>query len=177
MNLHLKSGNVLSLVIAAAVCFILSGCFIAPLRVACPLKVTVEDAATGSPIPEARVIYIVNDHHDFFCREEGRIVRAVSDKSGHVDISGKRKWGFWIAAPGGLPVPDHLIAIWAPGYSTYLFSQYSNIADRKKRCENRSDMLQALDEIPQEQQIADPWLNVKADLIGGIIKLPKIKER
>jgi hypothetical protein len=167
--------NILRITVVTLLSLVTSSCCIAPLRVANPLEVTVIDAESGSPIPDAQVIYIVSDLHDYLCKG-GRVVRTTSDTSGNVDISGKRKWGFYIAAPGGLPVPDHLIAIWASGYSTYLFSQYSNIAERKKRCENRSDILQALSEIPHEQQILDPWLNLKSNLIGGIIKLPRIKQ-
>jgi len=163
-----------TLIAVVFVSTVLGGCCIAPLRVASPLEVTVVDAETGNPIPDAKVVYIVSDLHDWLCKG-GRVVRTVSDKNGQVDISGKRRWGFYIAAPGGLPVPDHLIAIWAPGYSAYIFSQYADIAERKKRCENRSDIVEALFEIPQEQRITDPWLNVKSNLIGGKIKLPKIK--
>lgn len=112
---------------------------------------------------------------NYICKE-GRVVRTTADEQGRVYISGKRRWGFYIAAPGGLPVPDHLIAIWAHGYSTYIFSQYSNIPTWNRLCKNRSDILQAIAEIPQEQRINDPWLNLRTDLIGGKIKLTKSKQ-
>ena len=164
-----------SMLFMALVCTLLSGCFVAPLRVANPLAVTVVDADNGTPIPQATVIYIVSDIHDYACKE-GRVVRTTGDKQGSVYIPGKRRWGFYIAAPGGLPVADHLIAIWAPGYSTYIFSQYSNITTWNRLCRDRSDILQAISEIPQEKRIDDPWLNLRADLIGGKIKLTKSKE-
>lgn len=170
-----KIRNIFRIVMVAVVSSVLSGCFVAPLRVANPLEVTVIDAETGNPIPDAQVIYIVSDLHDSLCKG-GRVVHTTSDKSGNIDISGKRKWGFYIAAPGGLPVPDHLIAIWASNYSTYLFSQYASIDGRKKRCENRSDILQALSEIPKGSISSDPRLNPLSELMGGKIKLMKIKQ-
>ena len=104
------------------VCFIplmvllvlLSGCLVAPLKVAYEVEVTVIDAKTGNPIPNAQVIYLACDIHDFSC-SGGRLVRTSSNENGEVSIDSKRQWGFWILAPGGWPVPNHLIAVWASG--------------------------------------------------------------
>src|SRR5438876_4471902 len=104
------------------------GCIIAPLRVAETLDVKVVDAQNGALIQGAKVIYFVCDIHDFQCKH-ATIVRTTSNESGDLKIEGHRKWGVWIPAPGGLPVPNHFIAIWAPGYSAFVFGQYGDTVE------------------------------------------------
>jgi hypothetical protein len=106
---------------------------VAPLRIAEPLDVTVVDAESGAPIPGATTLYFVCDIHDFDF-SAARFERRTSNEKGKVKIHGHRKWGVWFPAPGGLPVPNHFIAIWAPGYSAFVFSQYDEtVEDLKTR--------------------------------------------
>jgi hypothetical protein len=149
-----------------------SGCVIAPLRVAEPLEVIVTDAQSGTPIAEATVIYLVCDVHDFGCKH-AKLVRATSALNGEVKIDGQRKWGVWVPAPGGLPAPNHFIAIWAPGYSAFVFSQYGDNVESLKKGTKRADLLDALNSVPSDQASSDPSLNSKEELIGGKIRLRK----
>src|SRR5688500_17007192 len=96
-----------------------------------PLHVTVVDAQTGRPIPNATVIHMACDVHDSRC-ERARLVRTSSSEKGTVRISGRREWGPWGPAPGALPVPNHFIAIWADGYSAYVFAQYGDTVESRK---------------------------------------------
>ena len=142
-------------------------CIIAPLRVANDLRVTVTDHETGAPIAGASVVYFACDIHDFDCGN-GILVETTSDQQGRVDIKGRRKWGLWIAAPGGLPVTNHTIAIWAPGYSAYVFHQYGgNLSDMIDDPEVRD----ALNRIPEDQRSSDDAINPRRELIGGRIRL------
>jgi len=148
------------------------GCIIAPLRVAETLDVKVVDAQNGAPIQGAKAIYFVCDIHDFECKH-ATIVRTVSNESGDLKIEGRRKWGVWIPAPGGLPVPNHFIAIWALGYSAFVFGQYGDTVESIKRTVQRQDVIEAFDSIPSDQLSSDPSLNPKEELIGGKIRLRK----
>ncbi len=139
-----------------------------------PLRVTVQDADTGSPIPDATIIYIASDIHDYLCKE-GRVIRTRTDSGGKVDISGKWRFGVWLIAPGGLPMPQHIVAISAPGYSTYLFGRYDEMKSGKRRCHSHSDIVEALAEIPQENVIRDSRPMSVSQLNGEIIKLIRIK--
>ena len=160
------------------VCFIplmvllvlLSGCLVAPLKVAYEVEVTVIDAKTGNPIPNAQVIYLACDIHDFSC-SGGRLVRTSSNENGEVSIDSKRQWGFWILAPGGWPVPNHLIAVWASGYSAFVFSQYGgNVTSRREEI-RRLDVREALNGIPSDQSSSAHAINPPEELNGGKIKL------
>jgi len=154
---------------------ILSGCFVWPMKVAYELEVTVVDAKTERPIPGAQVVYLACDVHDFDC-SHARLIRTVGDKEGVVDIAGKRRWGIWIPAPGGLPVPDHLVAIWAPGYSAFVHSQYGDSPERRREETLRQDIKEALKAIPAERSSSDESLNPKTQLIGGKIKLRSLAD-
>jgi hypothetical protein len=158
----------IAIVTSAAI--LVCGCVVAPLSVMEPLRVTVSDAMTDAPISNASVVYIVCDIHNFDCAN-AKLVRAVSAADGRVDIEGQRKWGVWIPAPGGLPVPNHFVAIWAPGYSAFLFSQYGDTLEDLKRKYKRSDILEALDLIPIDPSSSDPSFIPKRDLSGGKIRL------
>jgi hypothetical protein len=158
----------------ALVLLLCGGCIVAPLRIANDLKITVVDDATGKPIPVAPVVYFVCVVHDFSCRH-AIFVETRTNASGLVRIKGKRKWGVWIPAPGGLPVPNHTIAVWAPGHSAFVFTQYgSGIEDTKWRVQ-RADVLAALDRVPADTSSSDPRLNPVASLAGGVIRLRAAK--
>jgi hypothetical protein len=148
------------------------GCIVAPLRVAEPLDVRVVDAQDGAPIPGATVIYFVCDIHDFRC-EHAALMRTTSNASGGLKIEGRRRWGVWIPTPGGLPVPNHFIAIWAPRYSAFVFGQYGDTVESIKKRVPRQDVLEAFDSISSDRSSSDPSLNPKEELIGGKIRLRK----
>ena len=154
------------------VCVLLAGCFVAPLRVMEPLEVTVIDAETGSPIPNAEIVYLACDVHNRQC-SHAHLVRTASSNSGVITIDERRKWGTWFPAPGGLPVPNHLIAIWAPGYSAYVFAQYGDTVESRKRGITRADILDALNAIPKDQSSSEPLLNPVKNLNGGKIRLKR----
>lgn len=159
--------------------FIFTGCMPTTVRLANPLEVIVVDAETEKPVVGASVVYIVCDLHDYGC-SRGKLIRTTSNEKGEVKIQGETKTGTWVLAPGGLPVPDHLIAIWAPGYSAFVFIQYKS-ADldinerikREKEAIKRADILKALQEIPEDKASSDEQLNPKEELIGGKIRLLK----
>lgn len=163
--------------------FILTGCipFHDAIRVAEPLEVIVVDAETENPIVGASVVYLVCDLHDYGC-SRGKLIRTTSNEKGEVKIEGETKTGTWVLAPGGLPVPDHLISIWSPGYSAFVFIQYKS-ADvpidealkRRKKGIERTDILEALREIPEDESSSDERLNSKKELIGGKIRLLRRK--
>jgi hypothetical protein len=160
----IKTANLL------AVLLFFQGCIVAPLRVANELTVTVTDHQTGAPIEGAPVVYFVCDIHDFDC-SNGRLVETTSDAQGYVHIEGRREWGAWIPAPGGLPVPNHTIAIWAPGYSAYVFRQYGGtIQDLAERIDSPT-VRRALRRIPADLRSSDPALNPQRELTGGQIRL------
>jgi hypothetical protein len=151
----------------------LGGCLIWPLKVAEELDIEVIDATSGTPIPYAEVVYVACDAHDFSCRK-AKLVRTQSDDKGKIEIDSTRRWGVWLPAPGGIPVPNHLIAIWAPGYSAFVFSQYPESIDRRVSSTKREDIIRALREIPSDQTMNDESLNPRRELIGGKIKLRKM---
>jgi hypothetical protein len=148
----------------------LHGCIVAPLRVAETLDVTVVDADNGAPIPGAMVIYFVCDIHDFRC-EHAALKQTTANERGAVKIEGRRQWGVWIPGPGGLPVPNHFIAIWARGYSAFVFGEYGDTVESIKTKVPRHDVFDALDSIPSDRLSSDPSLNPKEELIGGRIRL------
>lgn len=152
----------------------LGGCIIWPLKVSNELEVKVVDSATDVPIPHAQVAYLACDIHDFDC-SHARLVRTAANEKGEVDIDSKRRFGLWIIAPGGLPVPNHLIAIWAPGYSAYVFGQYGDTVESRRRDTKRQDIIDVLNEIPSDQSSSGESLNPRAELIGGKIKLVRSK--
>lgn len=164
--------------------FMLTGCIPIhdTIRVAEPLEVIVVDAETEKPIPAASVVYLVCDLHDYGC-SRGKLIRTTSDEKGEVKIEGETKTGIVFPRPGGLPVPNHLIAIWSPGYSAFVFIQYKSadapideLLERKKKSVTRTDILKALQEIPEDKASSDEQLNPKKELIGGKIRLLKIRK-
>jgi hypothetical protein len=150
----------------------LGGCIIWPLKISNELEVQVLDADTGAPIPRAQVVYIACDIHDFDC-SHARVVRTTANEKGEVDIESKRRFRIWVGAPGGLPAPNHFIAIWAPDYGAFVFSQYGDTIDRWKEHTERQDIMNVLNEIPSDQSSSGESLNPRTELTGGKIKLVK----
>ena len=150
----------------------LGGCLIWPLKVAEELDVEIIDATSGTPVPYAEVVYVACDVHDFSC-SKAKLVRTKANDKGQVNIDSTRRWGVWIPAPGGLPTPNHLIAIWAPGYSAFVFSQYEDTIALRISGTKREDIARALQEIPSDQTMNDESLNPRRELIGGKIQLRK----
>ena len=137
------------------------------------MDVTVIDAQSAVLIPHATVIYFVCDVHDFECRH-ATLVRTDSSAQGHLRLDGRREWGVWLPAPGGLPVPNHFIAIWAPGYSAFIFAQYGDTIESLRRRAPRPDLLEALESIPVDRSSSDPSLDPRQELQGGRIRLRKL---
>jgi hypothetical protein len=152
----------------------IGGCIIWPLKISSELEVQVLDAATGAPIPHAHVVYVACDIYDFDC-SHARVVRTTANEKGEIDIESMRRFGFWVLAPGGLPVPNHLIAIWASNYGAFVFSQYGDTIDQRKQQTKRQDIMNVLNEIPSDQSSSGELLNPITELIGGKIKLVKTK--
>jgi len=147
----------------------LSGC-IWPLPVAHELDVQVIDAHSNTPIPNAQVIYLACHVHDYGCRK-GYLIRTQTTDEGKVHISKLYGWGPWLPVAGGLPAPNHLIAIWAQGYSAFVFTQYGDSVSQRHNDTKRNDIRSALQEIPDDRIVNDEYLNPRAEFIGGKIKL------
>jgi hypothetical protein len=140
-----------------------------------PLDLTVIDADTMRPIENAKVVYVACDVHDSRCEHAG-LVRTSSSKTGAVKIPGRREWGPWGPAPGALPVPNHFIAIWADGYSAYAYGQYGDTVESRKRGITRTDILDALNTIPNDRSSSDASLNPTRELDGGKVRLRKLQQ-
>ena len=149
------------------------GCFVAPLRVADNLDVTVVDAQSSLPISHATLVYLVCDVHDIQCRH-AILVRSSSSERGGLRVRGRRQWGPWLPVPGGLPIPNHFVAIWAPGYAAFVFGQYDRTVESKKNLVERQDVLDALNLIPSDRSSSEPLLNPKRELHGGKIRLLRL---
>ena len=160
------------LIVALALVLTCQGCIVAPLPVSASLDVSIIDADSGAPISGATVVYFVCDVHDFRC-DHGRLVRTTASSSGKVKIPRRWQWGLWIAAPGGLPVPNHFIAIWAPGYSPFMFSQYDDPLERviARIGATRPDVAEELKALPATNSSSDRSLNPPRELTGGKIRL------
>jgi hypothetical protein len=162
------------LIVALAFVLISAGCIVAPLPVSAPVDALIVDADDDRPIAGAAVVHFVCDVHDFHCHH-GRLVRTESSADGRVRIPRRWRWGLWIAAPGGLPVPNHFVAIWAPGYSPFVFSQYEDPLEHaiERIGVSRPDVAAELKALPDATLSSDPTLNPPAQLIGGRIRLHK----
>ena len=160
---------------AVTLLFACQGCLIAPLPVASPLRVRIVDAGANLPIAGATVIYFVCDIHDFECKH-AILVQTASTNTGAVTIHRRWRWGLWIPAPGGLPVPNHFIAIWAPGYSAFVFSEYGDTVERviERITVIRPDIAEELKSLPAERSSVDPSRTAYKQLVDGTIRLQKI---
>jgi hypothetical protein len=145
-----------------------------PAEVMLPLKVTIVDAETGAPIEGADVLRIACDVHDRSCARGILDVRQ-SDENGHVDLEGERKWRVIIAAAGGVPLPNHKIAIWKSGFEAFVFSQYDSIDSLASRS-NREDIKAALKEIPSERRVYGQELDPSTVFAGGTIRLYRAQQ-
>lgn len=148
-----------------------SGCAL-PLKVAQTMDTTVIDSTTLEPIANAQYFRIVCDLHDYDC-SSAYIERGFTSNDGKIDLGSKRKWSIWFPAPGGLPVPNHQIAIWASGYTALLFSQYNQDIERFRQQIEREDINRLINEVPENRKYLDSEEANRA-FLGGIIKLKKI---
>lgn len=143
-----------------------------PARIVMPLETRVVDAETGAPIEEATVLRVVCDIHDFKCTH-GYVDRAETNHDGKIQLRGRREWGLWIPAPGGLPVPNHQIAIWKAGYEAFVFSQYGDISHIQSSTD-RADLRTALQEIPQARKNYSPRDHPEKLFEDGRVELRKL---
>jgi hypothetical protein len=163
----------IKILIGIALLSLLTGCVLFfPARIVMPLNTTVVDAETGNPVESAKVLRIVCDIHDRSCTH-ARMDWGQTDQNGVVKASGDRKWGLWVPAPGGLPVPNHQIAIWKEGYYAFVFSQYGNIDDIKERT-SRPDIMDAISAIPKDRRQCDADDRPDEMFSGGEVKLYKL---
>ena len=160
-------------VCAIAVALLLPGCFPAPLRVANPVNEKVVDAETGLPIAGASVVHIVCDIHDPDCRD-ATLLRTATRPDGVLTIDGRRQWGIWISAPGGLPVSVHFTAIWAEGYSAFVRGDYRATVHNLQRRVQRQDLIEALESIPDVLSSSEPSLNPVGSLRRATIRLQPV---
>jgi hypothetical protein len=150
----------------------LAGCFPYPARIVMPLRTRVVDAGTGQPISGAKVLRVMCDIHDFTCAN-AIVDRGETNQEGQIDLPGKRRWQLFIPFPGGMPVPNHQIAIWKPGYVAFVFSQYGDVDHLiRKSCE-RQDLLAALHEIPAERRVYTPRDQPEQLLLDGRVALER----
>lgn len=134
------------------------------------VDVRVVDARNDAPIANASVLYVVRDVHST-CAHANH-VQATATSDGRVKIQGRRQWGVWYGVPGGMPVPIHFIAIWAPGYAAFVEADYSDTRESVRRdCTARRDVLEALESIPDDESSTDPSINPKGALKSGRIRL------
>ena len=140
-----------------------------PARIVMPLSVQVIDSQSGTPIEGANILRIVCDIHDRSCKNLN-LSRGQTDKNGRIKMEGIRKWGLWIPLPGGMPVPNHRIAIWKPGYKAFVFSQYGKITDINTQTV-RSELKKVVQEIPLERKEYGSNDKPEETFIGGKIKL------
>jgi len=147
---------------------LLAGCPY-PAQVIMPLTTQVVDAESGAPIEGAQVLRIVCDVHDMQCKK-AKMDRGQSDKNGNIKMRGERKWGVWFPAPGGVPAPNHRIAIWKTGYQAFVFSQYGSI-DNIKSFTTREDLKKAVQEVPIERKEYGVEAKPEEIFSGGKIRL------
>lgn len=156
--------------LALSFTFALGGCIPWPIQIIEPLDVSVVDATTGQPLANVEYLRIVCDVHDFTCAHARVDAGLAAD--GHLALPGRRDWGPWTPVPGGLPAPNHQIAIWKPGYQAFVFSQYDDDIDSFASKIERLDIKRQTARIPHERTYlhsAEP----EKILRGGIIRLQR----
>ena len=151
-----------------------SGCLIFPMKVVLPLTTITIDAETEEPIFGASVLRIVCDMHDFDC-SNAYMDLGSTNKNGLINLPGKRKWGIWILAPGGLPAPNHHIAIWKKGYSAFVFTQYDDHFEKSNFSMNRQDIQEAINKIPIERRYMNEDQSPNELFDGGKIRLFRLQ--
>jgi len=156
--------------------FVLSGCFAFPLRTIEPLRVTVIDASTGTPIANAIVLRVVCDIHNRDCKDAFIDMNKTNEK-GIIRLSGKRDCGPWVAAPGGMPAPNHQIAIWKEGYSAFVFSQFDNDIDKFASKTINKKIIEAVSKIPKERRYLPLDTDPNSVFNNGEIKLYRIDNK
>lgn len=146
----------------------LGACFPYPAQVVERLQVRVVDALTGQPLGSVNYLRIVCDVHDMACHHA--LINTGRSADGHITLPGRRDWGPWTPVPGGLPVPNHQIAIWKPGYEAFVFSQYDDDIDRFADIAQNPAITRAVAAIPAQRE----YLHSDAPgpiLQGGVIRL------
>jgi hypothetical protein len=136
-----------------------------------PLKARVVDFDTGEPVVDATVLRIVCDVHDFLC-SRAKLDRGKTDRNGSIEMAGERRWGAMVPAPGGIPLPNHRVAIWKKGYAAFVFSQYGSIED--VRLGKRADLIEAIGEIPKERRERTGQDDPERFFASGKIELHRI---
>jgi len=139
-----------------------------------PLETTVLDASTGKPIPKVKFVRVVCDIHNFGCRG-AKIDSGEGTEDGRIDLSGHRRWGVWLPVPGGLPVPNHQIAIWADGYKVVVFSQYDDDIDKFKVRQENENIAKILETVPKENRVLINSETANQVFKDGILKLERVK--
>jgi len=148
----------------------LGGCLIWAFKVAEEPDVKVIDATSGTPIPYAEVVYLACDVRDFSC-SKAKLVRTKANDKGQIDIDSTRRMGSLDFCSGWTSCTNHLIAIWPPGYSVFIFNQYPESIDRRASGTKRKGIIRALREIPSDHTTNDELLNPRRELIEGKLKL------
>ena len=154
--------------------FSIWGCFVFPLKTVEPLSTTVVDSESGKPIAGAVVLRIVCGIHDFSCKNAS-IEKKFTNNKGMIYLGSKREWGPWFPAPGGLPVPNHQIAIWKEGYSAFIFLQYNNDIDQFAAHVKSNDIREAIREIPKERKYLSENIDPSTIFVNGKVELYKLK--
>jgi len=139
------------------------------MRTVEPVDAKVIDANTGKQLDDVNYLRIACDVHDFGCGH-ALLEKGIS-REGILQLDSKRRWGLWMPVPGGVPVPNHQIAVWKDGYYAFIFSQYDANIDEFARRANRADIKSAIDQIPKERKYLYSNQNPNDILLGGVIKL------
>ena len=142
------------------------------MKVVMPLKTRVIDSETDQPVSGAKVLRIVCDVHDFDCND-AYMDTGATNRNGEIELDGKRKWGVWMPVPGGLPAPNHQIAIWKEGYQAFVFSAYDGDITKFEETVRRADIRKAIKEIPKERNLLGEGQDPNQLFSGGEIKLYK----
>jgi len=145
-----------------------SGCIL-PMRIVEPIDTRVIDADTGKQLDNVDYLRISCDVHDFSC-SHALLEKGISH-DGNLQLDGKRQWGLWMPVPGGVPVPNHQIAVWKDGYYAFVFSQYDRTIDEFARRADRADIRIAVEQVPKERKYLYSHQNPNDILLGGVIRL------
>ena len=151
----------------------LSGCAIYPMQTIMPLESKVVDSETGKPLHNIQYIRIVCDIHDFDC-SGASLEEGIAQNGSKFELDNERRWGLYVFVPGGLPVPNHQIAIWKKGYKAVVFSQYDGNIDQFASKAERLDIREAINKIPKQRVYITKYDDPNEIFGGGIIKLERL---